>query len=67
MIFTKTGMMKAKQVLIWGFVPVEGGGYKERGIRGSICWEYYVYMYVNGKMRHGGVNSTIINCRNFCK
>jgi hypothetical protein len=66
----------------WGLAPVGGGGYKERCRRVNMV-EYYALVYENGKMRPaetipemgeegikengGGVNSTMIHCKNFCK
>jgi hypothetical protein len=52
------------------------GGCGDNSIEGWVWWKCYVFMYVNGKMRPvetipgigwGGINSTMIHYKNFCK
>jgi hypothetical protein len=81
MSFFKNGEQEDKTSPVWGLAPAWGRGCKERVWEVNMV-EYYALMYENGKMRpvetipgmgerikenDGGVNSTMIYCKNFCK
>jgi hypothetical protein len=82
-LFFKNGEQEEKTGPIWGLATVGEGRIQGKGVGGQIWWKNYVLMYENGKIRSvetipgmgetgikendGGVNSTMIYCKNFVK